>query len=150
MRESRLTKIGRHRVELPPTDTHFVSVRWIDANGRLICSIANNVVAVCIDVDLVTRVRTELRDQSGRGGGGWGQRRRIIIFFHWLLRQRLGCQGLTRSNGDYREKNNKNAQPRPWHRFTIIPLPASSAIQKIVDSCGQSFGCRVVSKAEFT
>lgn len=71
VRESSLAKIGRHAVELPPTNTHFVSVRRVDANRRLICGIANNVVAIRINVDLIARVRTELRDQSGRRLHGW-------------------------------------------------------------------------------
>jgi len=72
MRESSLAKIRCDAIELPPTDTHFVSVRRIDANGRLICGVANNVIPVRINVDLITRVRTELRDQPGRDGYGRG------------------------------------------------------------------------------
>ena len=70
MRESGLAKIRRDTIELPPTNAHFVSVRRIDANGRLICSVANNVIPVRINVDLITRVRTKLRDQSWRRGYG--------------------------------------------------------------------------------
>ena len=72
MRESRLTKIGRHAIELPPTDAHFVSVRRNDADGGFICGIANNVIAVRVNVDLITRVRTEPRGQSGRRAYGRG------------------------------------------------------------------------------
>ncbi len=72
MRESSLPKIRRNAIELPPTDTHFISVRRIDANGRLICGVANNVIPVRINVDLITRVRTELRDQCWRRAYGWG------------------------------------------------------------------------------
>jgi hypothetical protein len=72
MRESSLAKIRSDTIELPPTDTHFVSVRRIDANGRFICGVANNVIAVHINIDLIARVRTELRDQSGRRGKGRG------------------------------------------------------------------------------
>ena len=70
VRESSLPKIRRDAVELPPTDTHPVSVGRIDANGRLICGVADNVIAARINVDLVTAVRTELRDQSRRSGYG--------------------------------------------------------------------------------
>ena len=70
MRESSLAKIRRDAIELPPTDTHLVSVGRIDANGRLICGVANNVIAGRVNVDLITRVRTELRDQSRRSGYG--------------------------------------------------------------------------------
>ena len=72
MRESSLAKIRCDAVELPPTDAHFVSIRRIDANGRLIGGIANNIIAVRINVDLITRVGTELRDQSGRRRYGRG------------------------------------------------------------------------------
>jgi len=37
----------------------FVSVRRNDADGGFICGIANNVIAVRVNVDLITRVRTE-------------------------------------------------------------------------------------------
>src|SRR5438477_13051822 len=70
MRESRLAKIGRHTIELPPTDAHFVSICRIDANGWLICSVANNVIATHINVDLIARVRPETRDQARRSGVG--------------------------------------------------------------------------------
>src|SRR5438105_1905416 len=125
MRESSLAKIGRHAVELPPTDTHFVSVRRVDANGRLICGVANNVTAARINVHLITRVGTELRDQSGRRGYGREQRRWIIVFFKRFLRKRLGRGRLTRTYGDYTEKNKKRAWDRPWHRFKTIPPSVS-------------------------
>jgi hypothetical protein len=72
MRESSLAKVRRDAVELSPTDTHLVSVRRIDANGRLVCGVADNVIAGRIYVNLITRVRTELRDQSGRRRYGRG------------------------------------------------------------------------------
>ena len=99
MRKSSLAKIRRDAVELPPTDTHPVSVGRIDANGGLICGVANNVIAAGINVDLITRVSTEPRDQSGRRGYGRGYWRWVIVFFKRLLRKRLGGrESLTRGD----------------------------------------------------
>jgi len=47
--------------------------------------------------------------------------------------KRLGREGLTRSDGDDRDENEKGAQARTWHRFTIITLTAYNAIQEIID-----------------
>ena len=61
IREAGLAKVRRDGIELSPTDAHIVSVGRINANGRLIGSVADPVVAIRIHVDLIARVRTELR-----------------------------------------------------------------------------------------
>ena len=71
VRKTRLAKIRRDAVELPPTDTHLIPVGRVDANRWLICSITNDVIPV-YDVDLIAGVGTELRDQPRRSGYGWG------------------------------------------------------------------------------
>ena len=65
VRKTRLAKIRRDAVELPPTDTHLISVGRVDANRWLICSITNNIIPI-YDVDLIARVGTELRNQRWR------------------------------------------------------------------------------------
>src|SRR5438132_12213812 len=70
----------------------------MDANGRLIRSVADRVIAVSVDVDLITRVRTELR---GEGRRDLERRRRdgrrVIVFFERLLRYGLATNCLTGS-----------------------------------------------------
>src|SRR5437762_12049748 len=91
MRESRLAKIGRPTIELPPTDAHFVSICRIDANGCLICSVANNVIDMHINVDLIALVRPEPRGQARRSGYGRTYARGAVISFDRHLRVEPGC-----------------------------------------------------------
>src|SRR5439155_27368399 len=87
MRESRLAKIGRPTIELPPTDAHFVSICRLDANGWLICIVANNVIAININVDLIARVRPETRVQHRRTGNGSISGLGELISYERLLRE---------------------------------------------------------------
>lgn len=61
---SALPKVGGNVVELSPGDGHLVPIRWINGNRAFVRSIANDVLAVLIDVDLVTREHAKLRDHS--------------------------------------------------------------------------------------
>ena len=79
-----LSKVGGNIVELSPGDCHLVAVCGINRNGALVRSVTNNVLAILIDVDLVTGEQAELRDHS------WGslrcrESRRVIILLQWLV-----------------------------------------------------------------
>ena len=60
-----LPKVGLNAVKLPPTNRHLVAVRRVYCNRRLIRSIADDVVAICIHVCLVTGKGPVPRDHSG-------------------------------------------------------------------------------------
>src|SRR5437762_7255888 len=49
-----LAKVRVHAVELPPSDRHLVMVGGIDCDRGFVCRIAGNILAVVIDVDLIT------------------------------------------------------------------------------------------------
>jgi hypothetical protein len=59
-----LSKVGGNVVELSPGDCHLVAICGINRNSALVRSVANNVLAILIDVDLVTGEHAELRDHS--------------------------------------------------------------------------------------
>src|SRR5262245_33499206 len=61
-----LAEVGRYAVELSPADCHLVAVRWVDGYRRLIRSVANDVVALRVDVDLETHERAIRRDHPRR------------------------------------------------------------------------------------
>jgi hypothetical protein len=46
-------------VELPPGNCHPVRVRWINGNRTFVSSVTKNILAVLIDVDLVTGERAK-------------------------------------------------------------------------------------------
>jgi len=46
--------------ELSPTDRHFVPVRWVNGNDTLVSGVAEDVVAVSIDIRLIADELTEL------------------------------------------------------------------------------------------
>src|SRR5438270_6794026 len=54
-----LPEVRLNTVELPPGDHHLVAVRRIDGNGRLVRAVAEDVVATCIDICLVTGEHAE-------------------------------------------------------------------------------------------
>ncbi len=49
-------------VKLPPTDGYFVAVGRVDRNRRLVRGVADDVVPLRIDVDLIADERAELRN----------------------------------------------------------------------------------------
>jgi hypothetical protein len=59
-----LPEVRGNIVELPPGDCHPVRVRWVNGNRTFVSSVANDVLAILIDVDLVTGEHAELRDHS--------------------------------------------------------------------------------------
>ena len=48
-----LSEVGVDAIELPPGNRHLIAIRRINRDGGLIRSVAQDVVAVCIDVSLV-------------------------------------------------------------------------------------------------
>jgi hypothetical protein len=61
-----LPEAGVHRIELPPTDRHFVAVGRVDRYRGFVCRVANDVVALRVNIRLITREQTKLRDHSRR------------------------------------------------------------------------------------
>ena len=59
-----LPEAGAHRIELPPTDRHFVAVSRVDRYRGFVCRVANNVVALRVNIRLIAREQTKLRDHS--------------------------------------------------------------------------------------
>src|SRR6266513_5046744 len=86
---SSLAEIGVNAIELPPGDHHLVAIRWIHGNGRLIRSVAEDVVALGIDVRLEAGEHAELRDHARRSLYFPMRRRRHVIFFERLMERRL-------------------------------------------------------------
>ena len=49
-----LPKVGSNIIELPPADCHLVAICWVNGNDAFVSSVAKDVLAVLIDVHLVT------------------------------------------------------------------------------------------------
>jgi hypothetical protein len=78
---SALSEVGGNIVELPPADCHLVAVCGIDRDGALVRSVADDVVAICIDVYLVADKRAVLRNHPRRSFSWENSSRRVVIFF---------------------------------------------------------------------
>jgi hypothetical protein len=76
-----LPEVRGHIVELPPGNCHLVAIGRINRNRALVRSIANDVLAILIDVDLVTGEQAELEDHPWRGLDLSRRRGGIIICF---------------------------------------------------------------------
>ena len=100
-----LPEIGSDTVKLPPPDGHAVVIGGINANGRFVRSIISNVIAVGIDVDLVTGEGAELRDHSG-GGFTPVKIDRWILNFLVRLGEKLSVP-LGASRDDRQQQNKK-------------------------------------------
>jgi hypothetical protein len=61
-----LPEVRRITVKLPPTDCHFVAVGRVDRYRGFVCRVANNVVALRINICLIACEKTKLRDHSRR------------------------------------------------------------------------------------
>ena len=55
-----LSEVGGDIIELSPGNGHLVAICGINRNRALVRGVANDVLAVCIDVGLVTREYAEL------------------------------------------------------------------------------------------
>src|SRR6267378_688616 len=96
-----LPEVGLDAVKLPPGDHHLVAISGIDGNGRLVGSVAKDIIATSIDVCLVAREHAELRDHSRRSLYFSRRRRRHVVFFQRLVKGRFmdGRQCLSRGGG---------------------------------------------------
>ena len=106
---ARLPEIGCNTVKLSPSDGHAIVIGRIHANGRFVRSIISNVIAIGIDVDLVTREGAELRDHSSAGFAPENVDRRIL---HFLMRlgEKLSVPfGATGDHGQQQNKKRKSA-----------------------------------------
>ena len=61
-----LPKVGGYVVKLPPGDCHPVAICWVNGNNTLVGRVADDILAVLIDVYLVTGKDAELRNHSRR------------------------------------------------------------------------------------
>src|SRR5213076_2567080 len=84
-----LPEIGQYAVKLSPGDCHLVPVGGIHGNRALVRRIADDVLAVLIDVDLETDERAKLRDHSRRSLYLPWWRRQVIVKFQRLVPWRL-------------------------------------------------------------
>ena len=114
-----LPEAGAHRIELPPTDRHFVAVSRIDRYRGFVCRVANDVVALRINIRLIACEQTKLRDHSRRFFQPENVRWRHIVRFlvllwvHWL---RLCGTGSNRCERD--EQNREDVRYRgEFHRM---------------------------------
>ena len=83
-----LSKVRGNIVELSPGDCHLVAICGINRNRTLVRSITNDVLAILINVDLVTTEHAELRDHSWRSLHFLRGSRRVIVFLQWLAKRR--------------------------------------------------------------
>ena len=81
-----LPEVGANRIELSPTDRHFVAVGRVDRYGRFVCCVANDVVALGVNIRLIACEQTKLRDHSRRFFQSENVRWRHIVRFLVLLR----------------------------------------------------------------
>src|SRR6476619_4777368 len=84
-----LPEVGLNTVELSPADHHLVEICRINGNRGLIRSISEDIVAVCIDIRLVTGEHAELGVHSGRSLYFSRWRRRHVVFFKRLVQGQL-------------------------------------------------------------
>ena len=106
---ARLPEIGSNTVKLSPSDGHAIVIGGIHANGRFVRSIISNVIAVGIDVDLVTGEGSELRDHSSGGFTPENVDRRILHFLMRLGEKLSVSFGATREDGQQQKKKRKRA-----------------------------------------
>src|SRR5438105_1736903 len=62
VRITRLAKVRVNRIKLSPADGHAIRIRRINGDGGLVGRVADNVVAVRIDIDLYASVGAVLDD----------------------------------------------------------------------------------------
>ncbi len=87
-----LPKVRRIGVKLPPANRDSVAVCRVNRNRRLICGVADDVVPIRIDVDLVTSEGAVRGDHSRRSFQAISARRGRghVVFFQRLWEAPLG------------------------------------------------------------
>ena len=83
-----LPKVGGYVVKLPPGDCHPVPICWVNGNNTLVGRVADDVVAILINISLITNEEPIRRDHSRRGLNFPRRRRRVIVFFEMLSERR--------------------------------------------------------------
>jgi hypothetical protein len=83
----RLSEIGVDAIELPPGNYHLIAISRINRDGRLIRGVAQDVVAICIDVRLIAGKDTELGDLPRRSLYFSRWRRRHVVFFKRFIQR---------------------------------------------------------------
>ena len=101
---ARLPEIGSNTVKLAPSDGHAVVIGRIHANGRFVRGIISNVIAVGIDVDLVTGEGAERRHHPGSDFTPVNVDRWILHFLLGLGEKASVPFGATRDDGQQQNK----------------------------------------------
>src|SRR5205085_8436893 len=103
-----LPKVGQHAVKLPPPDCHFAGVCRVNRDRTFVSCVTDDVIPICIDVNLVTDENAIRRDHSRRTLQPIDISWRIVVFFQWPGGTRVPRGGLPKSRcnrGDGRYKD---------------------------------------------
>ena len=105
-----LSEVGVDAIELPPGNYHLTAIRRINRDGRLVRCIAQDVVAVSIDVHLMACEDTELRNHPRRSLYFSRRRRRHVVLFQRLVQRQPAQrrQRLSRNCNDWAEDKDPN------------------------------------------
>ncbi len=121
---SALPEVRVNAVELPPGDHHFIAIRRINGNRRLIGGVSEDVVAICIYVRLKAGKHAELGDHARRSLYRSGRSRWIIVFLERLSERRLANgRDLPRSGRKQRKRNQANQQAEwsaEFHKMEVV------------------------------
>ena len=82
-----LPEVGANVVELSPADCHLAEIGRVNGNSAFVRGVADNILAVLIDVNLITGEYVKLRDHSRRGFHFLRRRRRVIVYFQRLIQR---------------------------------------------------------------
>ena len=110
-----LPEVGQYAVKLSPGDCHLVPVGWVNGNNAFVRRIADDIVAVGIDVRLVADEWAVRGDHSRRSLYLPWWRRRVIVKFQRLVPWRLarGRQCLARGAGQCKQQGQTNEKAHP-------------------------------------
>src|SRR5262249_50806913 len=80
-----LTEVGTHIVKLSPGDRHSIAVGWVNRDYALVSCVANDVVAILINISLIANEASIRRNHPRRGLNFPRNRRRVFVFFQRLI-----------------------------------------------------------------
>ena len=83
-----LAEVGSHVIKLSPGDCHPTVVGWINRNHAFVGRVADDVVAILINVSLIANEAGIRRDHSRRGLNFARRRRRVIVLLQRLVQGR--------------------------------------------------------------
>src|SRR6266480_913183 len=95
-----LPEIGSIGIKLPPTDRDLITIRRINGNRGLVCSVADDVIPLRVYVRLIADEWAVLRDHSRRGLEPVNQRGRLHLVSFERLREAPRRRRLARSRGE--------------------------------------------------